>query len=133
MALRNEDEGRAARAAVQIFVAAADREIGFRAVEIDRDGAAAMAEIPDDDRAPRMRLPRDRDHVVHEGRLVMHMREHDDAGLRIDGVEDVGRRGEAQIRAGEALQHVEVGRKIAGLGQDDRSVRHELAGGRRRP
>ena len=45
--LGDVEEGRRAGAAVQIFVAAADRELGAGVVEVERHRADAVAEVPD--------------------------------------------------------------------------------------
>ena len=58
MLRRDIDEGRRAGSAIQIFVGAADREIGVGAGDIDRQRAGRMREVPDGQRARRMRLAR---------------------------------------------------------------------------
>ena len=76
-----------------------------------------------------MRAIRQRGHVVHVGRLIMHMGEHDDADRVVEGVEQLVGLDETQIVRRQTLQHVEVVREIAGFGEDRPARRHELAGG----
>src|SRR5262249_62073235 len=47
MTCRGVDEGRRARPAIEILVAAADREIRLRSVEIHRQRAGSMGQVPD--------------------------------------------------------------------------------------
>ena len=44
-------KGRGTGAAIEEFIAAANRKIGLGVIEIDRHRAGAMAEIPQDQRA----------------------------------------------------------------------------------
>ena len=53
VALRREQEGRGSRSAVEILVAAADREIGAAAIQVHRHGAGAVRQIPQHERAGR--------------------------------------------------------------------------------
>src|SRR3546814_4090070 len=68
-----EEIGGRTGAAIEEFIAAADREIRIGAVEVDRDRPRAVAEVPDDERAGFMRCSRDRGHVAHAARLVMNL------------------------------------------------------------
>ena len=56
-ALGDEQEGRRARPAVQVFVAAADREIDPGSVQVDRERAGAVRQIPERERAGIVRRP----------------------------------------------------------------------------
>ena len=50
--LGDVEEGGSARAAVQIFVAAADGELGSVAIEVERHRAGAVAEVPEGQSRP---------------------------------------------------------------------------------
>ena len=119
---RNRKAGRAG-AAVEVFVAAADREIGVAGVEVDRDRPDAVAEVPEHQRALRLRRGGDRGHVEPRGGLVVDVGQHHDRGVGVDRGGDAVAVDGADLDAGEgrgdALRQVEVGREIAGFGQDD--------------
>ena len=115
-------EGRRARAAVEIFVATADGQIGAVRAEVDRDRAGRMAEIPQRQRPRRPRRGGEPGHVGARGGAVMDVGEEQDGGIVVDGLDDAAQRRGADARAGqqggEPLCDVEVGREIAGLGED---------------
>ncbi len=67
------DEGRCAKPTVRVFVAAANREVGLRLVRIHRRRACAVHQISDRQRAGRVDGGRERRHVVHGARPVVHM------------------------------------------------------------
>ena len=64
MASGDEDEGRRTRTAIQVLVAAADREVRTAAVEIDLESADAVTQVPEHQRPALMRALRDRAHVI---------------------------------------------------------------------
>jgi hypothetical protein len=81
---RDIDEGRRTRPAVQIFVGAADREIGFRTGKIDRNGAGRMGEVPHRDHARVMGLFCQRLHVVQAAGAVVDLGDHQHRHAVID-------------------------------------------------
>ncbi len=80
------DEGRAAGAGVEVFVGAADREIGPAASDVDRQRAGGMGEIPDDQRARRMRLFGQAGHVVPPPGAVIDLGDHHHGDAVVDGI-----------------------------------------------
>src|SRR3546814_21083565 len=58
------EEGWRAGSAVQIFIAAADRQLGPGPIEVDRHGADAVAEVPEGRRARRLGSSGDGGHVA---------------------------------------------------------------------
>ncbi len=135
-ALGHEQEGRRARPAVQIFVAAADREIGPGGVQLDRERAGAVRQIPERQRAGVMRRPREVPHVVHAPAAVVDVGQHQQRGLRVE------RRFAARpaptarssirspSRSRRTLRDVEVGREVAPLRDDHPPARPQVQGGR---
>ena len=74
--LRDMQECRRARAAVQIFVATAHRQIDAISIKLQRHRADRMRQVPQHQRTRRMRSARHRRHVVHRTAAVVHMRQH---------------------------------------------------------
>ena len=72
------DERRRARAAVQVLVAAANRDVGAGPVQIDRHGACGVAEIPDHDRARIPGRPGHPRHVIHASSAIAGVGQHQD-------------------------------------------------------
>ena len=69
MARMHPDEGRRARPAVQVLVAAADGEVGLAPLQIDRHRAGAECARSQTTSAPAACAARvERGHVVHGGR-----------------------------------------------------------------
>ena len=79
--------------AVQIFVAAADREIAAGAVEVELDRAGAVRQVPQRQRAGGVRGGVDRRHVVDGGAAVIDVGQGDDRGVLVDRLDDLVRRG----------------------------------------
>ena len=121
----NEGVSGRAGAAVQILVAAAHREVGLRAVQVDRHCTARVREVPQHDRADIVRSPGQRLHVEHFAGLVVDMRQQQQRDVFIQRVHHRVARREPLFDAGVALNHVEVGREIARLAQHDVTVRIE--------
>ena len=115
--LGDEDEGRRARAAVQIFVAAADREVAAGAVEVELDRAGAVRQVPDRQRAGRVRRVVDRAHVVDCALAIIDVGQRDDGGVVVDRAQRPRRPATGlQLepeQLGDALRDIEVGREIA--------------------
>src|SRR6187401_3401617 len=62
--LGDKQESRRARPAVEIFIAAADGEVGAGPVEIETKSAGAVRQVPDRQRALGMRGSIERSHVM---------------------------------------------------------------------
>ena len=73
VALGDEGESGRAGTAVEIFVAAADREVSFATIEVDRQRAAGMRQVPQNQRPRCMRGAGQRRHVEQFAGLVMGM------------------------------------------------------------
>ena len=73
MSVCREQIGRRTRASVEKLVSAADREIGPGTIEVDFDRTGAVAQIPYDQRARRMRLARDFRHVADSCGFVVNL------------------------------------------------------------
>ena len=114
-------EGGRAWAAVEVFVAAADREVGVGRVEVDRQRAGGMREVPDHERAGGMGDARHVRHVVQAAAPIVDLRQEEHRRVAVDPVEQIAVGGEAQRhagRGGDAVGDVEVGREVAALGDD---------------
>ena len=117
------EEGGCPRAAVEIFIAAADREIGSAAVECYRHSTCAVAEVPQHKRPFRLRARGDPGHVMDFGGLEVDVGQAHDRHVAVDRVHDLVLLDEAQAIAaaqelGETLGDVEIGREIVRLGED---------------
>ena len=115
------DERRRAGAAVQVLVAAADREVGAGAVQIDRHGAGGVREIPDHDRAGLMRRARQLGHPVHAAGAIVDVRQHQDRDAIVEMRRDLVGVDEHQLEAvlaRERLGDVEIGREVRALRDD---------------
>ncbi len=134
-------ESRRARAAVQVFVRAADGQIDFPAIELDRHGADGVAEIPEDERAGFVRAPGQRGRVVQEAALEDHVGERQQRRAGIERLGDgllraedsVGRGDDLQPAIGQpsgtALQNVQVGGEVERVAQDALAARPGLERG----
>ena len=119
-------ERRRAGPAVQVLVAAADREVGIGAVQVDRHRARRVRQVPDDERAGRMRRARRRGEPVHAAAAVVDVGEHQHGDLVVQGFIDARTVDQSEIetvRRGDAFGHVEIGREVAALGEDDAARR----------
>ena len=76
MARGDGDEGGRAGSGVEVFVGAADREIGIGRGEIDGDCAGAVREVPDGEGAGGMGGFGERRHVVQPAGAVIDLRQH---------------------------------------------------------
>ena len=121
----DEQEGRRAGAAVEIFIAAPDREIGARAVEVDRHRAGAVRQVPQHQRAGGVRGGGERGHVVAAGAAIIDVRSASRPRCRRRSRRRSASastvRSVAPSQSGEPLRDVEVAREIALLAQDRRS------------
>ena len=112
------DERRRARSAVQVLVAAADRQVGARGIQIDRHRPGGMREVPHHDRAGGVGRSRQGRHVVHPPGAVINMRQHQDRQLVVQLRGKVGFIHQHQLHAafvGQGLGNVEIGGKVAAL------------------
>ena len=123
------EERRRARPAVQIFVAAPDREVAAGAVEVERDRSGAVRQVPDGQCASRMRRIVDRAHVVKCRRSVIDMSERNDRGVVANRRQHFLRFNRLQLKTEhvrEPLRDIEVGREIALLREDRLALRPRL-------
>jgi hypothetical protein len=84
-------KGRSARAAIEIFVTAAHRQIGTHSAKINLDGACAMTQVPYHQRTALLGAARDRRHVVFVAGLVVNMSEQNRGDIVVDGVQHLPR------------------------------------------
>ena len=128
------DKGRRAGSPVQELVGAADREVGPGHFEVDRERARGMREVPYRERAGRVRGSRQARHVVKAPGAVVHLGQHQHRDTLVQGLGDCFRRYQTQLVAAaegvhEALGHVEVGREVTVVGEDDLPPGPELERG----
>jgi hypothetical protein len=119
------EEGRRARAAVEVLVGAADGQVGVRGREPDRHGAGGVRQVPEHEGTGVVHLPGDRRDVGQRARPVGHRRQDDDGDpavqrgrkrRRVEALVDVGREladGHAEC-LGDAGDDVAVGREVVG-------------------
>ena len=125
MARMHPDEGRRARPAVQVFVAAANRKIGVGATQVDFDRARAVRQVPHHQRASRLGRGGDGAHVVHGAGAVVHVRQHQhrDRGVQHRRQFFGGDQFQRQpLGRAETFCDVEVGREIAALGDHEAAL-----------
>ena len=115
------DEGRRARAAVEVLVAAADGVVGVRGCEVDGERAGGVGEVPDGHGTDCVGARRERRHVVKAAGAVVDLgqRQDRDGGIErgLDGLGCDGLDGEAALLR-DAGGDVEVGGEVAGVGED---------------
>ncbi len=122
------DEARRPWAAVQVFVATAQSQVRPDRLEIERQGAGGVAEIPDHQRAVSVSPGGDLRHWPTLGGLVVDVSKHNGGGLIVDGrgqfVAGPQSQFDAVAQQGvHPLQDIEVGGEVAGLGQNHAAVR----------
>ena len=124
MARVHPHKGRGAGAAVEVFVAAADGEVGLRALQVHRHGASAVGQVPDGERTRHVGGGGGGMHVEHGAGAVVHMRQHQHshaAGMGVgQGGGDVLGVHQPQLQAlrgAQALGDVEVGGEVGALGK----------------
>ena len=127
VARRDIGEGRGAGAAVEIFVAAADGEIGVRGTQIDRQSAGAVTEVPDDQRTGSMGARGQRPHVEFGAGAVVDLGDEHRGNVSADRVgQSLSRRQPDFVplphQCGEATGDVDVSGEIALLGDDDLAI-----------
>ncbi len=121
VAWMHPDERRRAGSAVQIFVAATDREVGIGPAHVNGQRPGRMRQIPDRQRADAMRGGRERRHVVQRTAAIVDLRQQQHAHRFIERIEQLLRADQPQRAIElprEALRDVEVGREVAALGHD---------------
>ncbi len=131
MARMYPDERRGARAAIEVFVAAADREVRTRGAQVHRHRAGAVREVPHAEDALRMRRGGDGRHVVHRARAVIDVREHQHrhvAGERGRNLFGLRQHQFQAALAAQAFGDVEIGGKVAALAHDAAARGRILAG-----
>ena len=123
--MRPHESGRAG-AAVEVLVAAADGEVGIGALQIHRQRAGRMREVPDRQHAGGMRLRGERGHVVQAAGAVVHLREHQHRDAFVEQALDFVGLAQHQLAAAlarEALGDVEVGGEVRALRDDHAALR----------
>ena len=124
-------KGRRAGAAVEIFVGAAVRHVGLGALEVDGRRPGGMRQIPDGDRARCMRLLGQCLHVVQPARPVVDLGQHQNGDVPVDRIRNRLRLDDLQAvssaeQLDEAIGHVEIGREVAAVAEDDAAIGNEL-------
>ena len=120
MAVVHPDKGWRAGAAVEVFVAATDRKVRPRAVQIDWHSAGAVGQVPDRHGANGMGCFGECGHVVHGSGSVVHMGQHQYGDIRTQRRWQFGFVNQLQCQAvlcAQALRDVQVGREVAALRQ----------------
>ncbi len=115
------DECRSSRAAVQIFVSAADGEVATAVLEVELDRPGAVRKIPNAQRSGGVRGIADGAHVVDGGRTVIDVGEGNDSSGTVDRIQDLARTDGAQFQIqhlAKTLRDVEVGWEICLLSED---------------
>ncbi len=132
MAFGDEQKGGRAGAAVEILVAAADGEVGLGAVQLDRQRAGRMGDIPQRQRALGMRRRRQRRHVEQFAGAVVDVGQRHHRGVVVDGGGDFARRHRTQCspargKFGDTLGDIKIGGKITGLAENGAAPGPQLA------
>ena len=120
------DKGRRAGAAVEVLVAAADREVGAGGVQVERHGAGRVRQVPDGERSGRVGDPRQLGHVVDPAAAVVDVRQQQQGDVVGQVIDQVGGLDQAQLQAGgdgDAFGDVEIGREVAALRQEGAACR----------
>ena len=74
-----------AGSAIEVFISAADREVGLRPMQVDRHGAGRMGQVPDGQRALGVGVGCQARHVVQVAGAVVDVGQHDDRRVAVDG------------------------------------------------
>ena len=119
-------KGRGAGAAIEVLVAATDRKVGPRGMQVDRHRAGAVGQIPDGQHAGFMSLGAHGGHIVHRAGPVIDMGEHQHCDIvaqcRVQLIMFDQAQRQPAIPA-QRLRDIEVGREIAALAHDRGSAR----------
>ena len=121
MTFRHIHVRRRARAAIKKFVAAANRKIDVAPIELEIDRTTRMRQIPDSQRALRVRRGSHCRHVLNFSRAIADVTEFDQGRFAVDGA---GNRVRLHIpdphveQSRDAVDDVIIGRKIAALCHD---------------
>jgi hypothetical protein len=124
-------KGRCARPTVQVFVAAADGEIGIGTVQVHRHGAGAVGQVPHRQCARSMRGGGHGGHVVHGAGAVVHVGEHQHGNIRRQRGMDLVRLDQLQAQSAllaQSFSNVQVSREVAALAHDQLAMRRVLRG-----
>ena len=132
------DEGGRSGSAVQELVGAADRKVGPGRFEGDGKRARGMGEVPDRQGPGRVRGPRQTGHVVQAPGAVVDLGQQQHRDALVESLAERFRRHQAQLvaaaeRAHQSLRHVEVGREVAVVGEDEQAPRAGARARRRAP
>ena len=122
-------EGGRAGAAVEVLVAAADREVDVPRVELDLDGTGRVAQVPEHQRARVVGDPGQLGSVGQPRRAVGHVVEHDEGralphdlaqllGSHTGGGVDLDPAQGQPALGGDPLGDVAVGREVVGVDDD---------------
>ena len=129
VALRDVQVRRRPGAAVEVLVAAPDREVDAPGVELDRHRAGRVAQVPEHQGAGLVGDPGQLGHVGQPGRPVRHVAEHHQRGVRADragepvrvhpgGRVDVDPPQRHPELLGDARGDVAVGREVVAVEDD---------------
>ena len=124
MVFGHKHKGRRAGAAVQVFVATADGKVGMAGIQINRDGACRMSQIPDHHGAGVVGLAREVGHVETRAGPVIDLREHDNSHRLVNGRRYRVAFNQPQFMAlveqsAQALGDIQIGGEVADLRHDD--------------
>ena len=124
---RDEQEGWRARSAVEIFIAASERQVAAVSGDVKRHRPSAVRQVPQRQGAGLMRRGVERRHVVPRGALIVDMGQEQHRDLTVERLRDLGPgdglHPQSRHQPGKAVRGIEVGREIAFLGQQDRPAR----------
>ena len=130
MARIHPQKGRGAGAAIEVFVAATDRKVGPRRMQVDRYRPGTVGQVPDGQDAGLSCLGTHRGHIVHRAGPVVDMGEHQHRDVVAQCRRQLIALDQAQCQSAivaQRLRDVEVGREIAALAHDRGSAR--ISGG----
>src|SRR6516162_671233 len=122
-------------ATIEVFVRAANGEIGTVGIEFNLEHARAVTEIPDRDRACFMDAARECGHVTQHARAIVHVIDEHHGHvvtyqvLNARAMDTLQPHAHVRAHAGDTLDHIDVGRKPRAFGDDDRSARPEVQAG----
>lgn len=123
----HKGEGRRAGSAIEVLVTATDRQVGPRAIEVDRQRACRMGQVPEHQGAGAVRQRSDCGHVQAGTAAVVDLGQHHHRGVFVDRVGDA-LAFDQQFVAGalqrcQTLGDVQVGGKVAGFADDHPPLR----------
>jgi len=136
------EEGGGAGTTVEVLVGATDRQVDTPGIQLDRHGADGVAEIPKNEGASLMSMGGDGLGIVEVAALEDDMREGDEGGVLVEGVEEVLVANSDAIGGGDddqlmpvteemdtTLQDIQVRGEVEGIRDESGTPRAGLQGG----